>query len=153
MKLGQVPKAPSTVAVQVQMPWKVWCFCYDLEQNNFFIINSVLLLIQMLCGESLDLGQLERKDIVPLKRSPKPPHVSSQGTILMLNAVVRSGLDYFLLCGDSVPVPGVHTVITERTFPWAQPHQLCCISIPDGGSWGAELKASFFLGRIRINPT
>ena len=82
------------VAVRVQLPWKVWYFYRDLEQKNCFIINYVLLLIQTLCRDSLDVGQLKRKDILPLKRSPKPLHDLSQGTFLMLNAVVRSRQEY-----------------------------------------------------------
>lgn len=74
----------------VQLPRKAWYFYRDLEQKNFFIINYVLLLIQAPCRDSLDFGQLKRRDILPLKRSPKPLHDSSQGTFLMLNAVVRS---------------------------------------------------------------
>lgn len=65
--LGQDPKvflpvAPA-VAVRVQLPLKVWYFYRDLEQKNFFIINYVLLLIQTPCRDSLDFGQLKRKDI------------------------------------------------------------------------------------------
>lgn len=49
-------------------------------------------------------------------------------------------------------MPWVHTVITKITFSGGvQLQQLCWISIPVGGSWGAELKAGLFLGRIRIN--
>lgn len=42
----------------------------------------------------------------------------------MLNAVARNGFDYFLLCEDSVTMPGVDTGIIDRTFPWGFPEFL-----------------------------
>lgn len=135
--------ASAVVSVWVQLPWKVWYFCWDLEQKNFFIISYVLLLIQTLYGDSLDLGQLKRKDILPLKRSPK---ITTQFIpVYLLDAEHCcqedvNMLDYYLLFEDSVILPGVCIVTTKNISLVAQPHQLCCISIPACGvevlSWG-----------------
>jgi len=37
---------------------------------------------------------------------------------MVLSGVDGNMLDYYLLFEDSVIVPGVRIVITERTFPW-----------------------------------
>lgn len=123
--LGQDPKSFSLL----QQWWLCRCIClekscyfyWDLEQKNFFIINYVLLLIQMPCGDSLDLGQLKRKDSLPLQRSQKHstihPRVPSWCWTL-LSGVDGNMLDYYLLFEDSVIMPEVRIVITERTFPW-----------------------------------
>lgn len=98
---------------------------------------------QTLYGDSLDLGQLKRKDILPLKRSPK---ITTQFIpVYLLDAEHCcqedvNMLDYYLLFEDSVILPGVCIVTTKNISLVAQPHQLCCISIPACGvevlSWG-----------------
>lgn len=70
------------VVAWVQLLGKIqYSFC-NLEQKNLFTVNSILLLIQMLCRDSLDLGQLSRNDILPFKRSMKTLPDASQGTPL-----------------------------------------------------------------------
>lgn len=88
------------VAAWVQLLGKGWHFYWGLQQKNFFIVHSVLLLIQVPCRDSLDLGQLSRNDILPFKRSVKTPPDASQGTLLMLTAVVRlwMGMCLIIVC-------------------------------------------------------
>lgn len=88
------------MAACVQLLGKGWHFYRDLQQKNFFIVNSILLLIQAPCRDSLDLGQLSRNDILPFKRSVKTPHDASLGTLLMLTAVARlwTGMRLIIVC-------------------------------------------------------